>query len=110
MTTLELRGRITENGDLEVHLPTGLPVGEVTIHIEVPSPGVDWEQQPWSDEEIHEMMQPKRSSLKQLVEWLNTNPPTEPWGGLSGDDDAAEYVHNLRHQTSFNLPEPGENE
>jgi hypothetical protein len=28
MTTLELDGRITEDGDLEIHLPVGLPMAE----------------------------------------------------------------------------------
>lgn len=36
MTTLELQGRITENGQLEIQLPTGLPAGEVTVRIDVP--------------------------------------------------------------------------
>jgi hypothetical protein len=98
MTTLELRGRITENGNLEVHLPSGLPAGEVIVRIDVRH-DLPQKEQPWSDEEISEMLNPKRSSFKELVEWLETNPPTEPWGELDDSQDAAEYIHKLR-QTS----------
>lgn len=85
MTTLELPGRITERGDLELRLPKGLPAGEVTVRIEVPDDSSTWEQQPWIDEEIRDMLKPQRSTFKQLVKWLDANPPTEPWGGLRED-------------------------
>ncbi len=110
MTTLELQGRITENGDLELRLPAGLPAGEVTVRIVVPDDSPDKEQQPWTDAEIREMLRPRRSTFKQLVEWLDTNPPTESWGGLSDDEDAAEYIHKLRHQSGFTLDDLGEGE
>src|SRR5258707_7843270 len=102
MTTLELRGRITEEGDLEIRLPAGLPAGEVTVRIDVPTMN-DWEQQPRTDEEINEMIQPKRSSFKEMVEWLESNPPVELWGELGESEDAAEYVHKMSHQTHFTL-------
>ena len=38
MPTIELIGRITEDGQLDVQLPNGLPVGEVVIRIELPLP------------------------------------------------------------------------
>jgi hypothetical protein len=37
MATIELRGRINEEGKLEVDLPGGLPTGEVKVTIEVPA-------------------------------------------------------------------------
>ena len=63
----------------------------------------DWEQQPWIEEEINEMTQSKRSSFKEMVEWLESNPLVEPWGELDESEDAAEYVHKMRHQTHFTL-------
>jgi hypothetical protein len=38
MTTIELQGRINEEGKLEVDLPEGLPVGDVEVTIELPTP------------------------------------------------------------------------
>lgn len=35
MTTIHLQGRITESGELQCDLPTGLPPGEARITIEI---------------------------------------------------------------------------
>jgi hypothetical protein len=35
MLSMKLSGRINENGQLEVELPSGLPSGDVTIQIEL---------------------------------------------------------------------------
>jgi hypothetical protein len=35
MTVIELNGRITESGELEIDLPEGLPPGEVRVRIEL---------------------------------------------------------------------------
>jgi hypothetical protein len=35
MATIELRGRINDDGELEVNLPEGLPHGEVKVTIEL---------------------------------------------------------------------------
>src|SRR5258705_186196 len=45
MTTLELDGRINENGDLEVHLPAGLPAVEVKVRIDLPDSENNWQEQ-----------------------------------------------------------------
>jgi hypothetical protein len=44
MTTIQLNGRITEEGELEIKLPEGLPPGEARITIEI-SPGEAWTQE-----------------------------------------------------------------
>src|SRR5688572_20372640 len=93
MTTLELRGRINEHGELEIELPAGLPHGEVIVRIDVPGEITNWEHQPWTDEEIRELMSPKRNTIEELVAWLDANPPTDSWGDLRDDDDTAEYIH-----------------
>lgn len=41
MKTIQLSGRITERGELELRLPKGLPPGEARITIEIPQPD-DW--------------------------------------------------------------------
>ena len=43
MTTIQVNGRITEEGELEIKLPEGLPPGEARITIEI-SPGEAWTQ------------------------------------------------------------------
>lgn len=67
MTTLELRGRITENGELEIRPPPGLPTGEVTARIEVPDVEA-WKRQPWTDAELRELIQPM--TRQAFIAWL----------------------------------------
>jgi hypothetical protein len=57
----------------------------------------EWEHQPWTDDEIRDMLTPQRKSFKEAAAWLEANPPTESWGDLQDDEDAAEYVHRMRH-------------
>jgi len=87
MTTFELQGQITENGDLKVQLPTGLPVGRVIVQIEVPEQPSNRETQSWTDEELQAMIQPRRKTMKEVMAWLDANPPTAEWGGMKPDDD-----------------------
>jgi hypothetical protein len=75
MTTLELRGRITDKGTLEVQLPEGLPAGEVTVRIDVPPD--DWEHRPWTDEEIREMLTPKPKTGQEIAAMLEQMEPIE---------------------------------
>lgn len=95
MVAIELRGRITEEGTLDVQLPVGLPAGEVTIRIEVlPS---DWEHQPWTREELQDLMTPQPQTGAEIAAWLKANPPSDPaWGGITSDEEVAEYVRNMR--------------
>ena len=77
MTTLELQGRITENGNLEVELPAGLPVGEVTVKIEVPDIESPWEAQPWTEEELIALMKPEPKTGAEIAAMLNDMEPIE---------------------------------
>ena|SRR5258708_4026795 len=56
MTTIHLTGRITAAGNLEATLPAGLPPGEVEISIELPAADLPWELQPWTEEELKDML------------------------------------------------------
>ena len=89
---IELHGRITEFGTLEVTLPKGIAPGDVTVWIKRSAPDVAW-----TDEEIQAIKDAAPKTFRELAAWLRTAPPTEPWGGLRDDEDAAEYIHNLRH-------------
>jgi mRNA-degrading endonuclease RelE of RelBE toxin-antitoxin system len=77
---------------------------------ELPDVSADWENQPWMDEEIRELMRPRRKTMKALMEWLDANPPIGEWGGMKPEDDPAEFIHNLRRQHAVVLEDPGEPE
>ena len=97
MVTLELHGRITEAGSLEIELPSGLPAGEVMLRIDVPEN--DWEHQPWTEDEPRELMIPDPQSGAEIAAWLEANPPTNPnWGDITDDADVADYVHHMRRE------------
>jgi hypothetical protein len=53
----------------------------------------------WTEQEIHELLNPKPTTLAEAIAWLEANPPTEPWGDIRDDEDAAEYVHRMRRKT-----------
>jgi len=46
MATIQLNGRITEDGGLDIELPPGLPKGEARVTIEIPI------EPPWRPEEL----------------------------------------------------------
>lgn len=106
MTILELTGKITENGELEIRLPAGLPAGEVIVRIEVPESQVQ-ESQPWTDQEIQELLIPKRLTMQQLSTWLDATPPVEAWGGINSNEDSGEFIHQRRRRHSNTLEDPG---
>ncbi len=108
MTMLELQGQITEEGELIVRLPAGLPAGKVTVRIEVPAESPDWEHQPWTENEIRSLMETKPMPRQEFLAWLDSNPSPEPWGDLQDDEDAGDYIHRMRRQSTVWLEEPGE--
>lgn len=52
MTGIELRGRITEDGKLEVDLPAGLPPGDVRITLHAQPATLITDNLPWTEEEL----------------------------------------------------------
>lgn len=50
----------------------------------------------------------EKPSFAELAAWLEDNPPEEPWGDIGEDEDAAEYVHRMRRQSTIQLDEPGD--
>lgn len=83
------------------------PASEETVR---PTESTNWENQPWTDEEIRAWLTPRRMSFKELAAWLETNPPKEPYGDLRDDEDAVDYVRRMRQQSTIQLDEPGEDE
>lgn len=86
METIRLPGRITEDGQLEVELPAGLPSGEVEVAIELPA-------QSWSDDELHKLMQPEPLTGSEIVAAHLTG------GWKDGEiDDGAAWVNEQRRR------------
>lgn len=95
MQVLELRGRITPDGTLEVNLPAGLPTGDIMVQIRIGDVAVN------ANSEILGMLKPLPRD--EFLRWLGENVPDEAWSELADDQDAAEYVHNLRRQSAITL-------
>ncbi len=79
MTRVELPGHITEDGQLIIKLPAGLPAGDVTVTLELP------DEDEWTDDEIRAFMniQPAASGAEMAArldaidtsEWLDIDDP-----------------------------------
>lgn len=61
MTTIQVSGRITEAGELEIKLPEGLPPGEARITIEI-SP-----REAWSQEELERALRVEPMTGSEIV-------------------------------------------
>ncbi len=103
MNILNLRGRITEDGKIEVDIPGEFPRGEVDIQLNSRAA-----VEPWTDEEIQNLLSPStpRTTIQEMLAWREANPPTEPWGDIRDDEDASDYVHRMRREDTIQLDEP----
>lgn len=85
MSTLRLRGRITEEGRLEVDLPPGTPAGEARVTIEVPP------AERWSPQEIAEALRIEPLTGAEIL-------AAGLAGGWEGIEDGAEWVARRRRE------------
>jgi hypothetical protein len=105
MVSLQLKGHITKDGELKVELPDGLPAVEVNVTIELPadariqtaSPNDDWENRPWTDEEIKELMRVEPKTGAESIALGHA-------GGWEdkGITDSVEWVEELRRKRREN--------
>src|SRR5262245_15011603 len=98
MDMLKLHGHITENGELKLDLPAGLPSGEVDVTIEFSATGqidndVPWEQRQWTEEEIREALTFEPVSGAEII----ASGVVGAWSNL-GISDSATWVEELRHK------------
>ncbi len=84
---IQLNGRITEKGELEVELPPGLPPGEARVTIEIPL------EPAWTPEELDEALKVVPMTGAEIVAAGLT-------GGWKdkGITDAAEWVEEQRRR------------
>lgn len=59
---IELNGRITEEGELELDLPSGLPAGKARIRIEIPT------EAGWTSAELDRALQTEPLTGAEIVE------------------------------------------
>src|SRR5689334_19093230 len=89
MPTIEIDGRITDEGTLEMELPAGLPPGGVHITIETLS------DSGWSPQELEDALRVEPWSGKQIVEagllggWADQGFPAGKTGSPSNGASAA---------------------
>ena len=99
---IQLAGKITEAGKLEIELPEGLPPGDVQVTIEMPAEAeIPWEDRPWTDEELADMLKTNPQSGAEIVDWLKKN---GGWEDL-GITDGAEWVQEQRRKNQRKFPE-----
>jgi hypothetical protein len=106
MVSIRLKGRITENGDLEIKLPEGLPPGEVQVTVEVPAETnteeLPWEERPWTDEEIREMLKSRHPLTgAEIVERLEAEGGWEDMGITDSNDWLEAQRRRLREQNAW---------
>lgn len=92
MFTIQIDGRVTDDGQLQFDLPADLPPGDARITIEVGAQEVDLSQQ-FTDEEIADLLTFTPKSGAQIVaEGLV--------GGWEhkGIEDSVEFVEELRRK------------
>jgi hypothetical protein len=95
MDMISLIGRITKSGKLEVRLPKGIAPGEVRVTIE-PIPAAeddDWEDRPWTDEEIKEMLRPDPKTGAEIA----ASDAVGMWADR-GITDSVEWLKEQRRQ------------
>lgn len=72
MATWNLKGYITESGELKVDLPKDHPVGEVRVTIQAEDEfdaqePIPWDEQPWTEEELEEMLARHPRTLGEIL-------------------------------------------
>ena len=88
MVTINLKGYVTEDGQLKADLPENHPVGEVNLIIEP----VD-EEAPWTDEEIAEMLHPEPMTGAEIAQ----HPSIGSWAD-KGIEDSVKWVKEQRRK------------
>jgi hypothetical protein len=97
MATLHLKGRITENGELEVELPPDVQAGDVDVIIQphIVEDDVPWEDRPWTEAELDELMTRTPKTGAEIVKMLEE---TDGWWTGYGITDGAAYVEQIRRK------------
>jgi len=88
MTIIQVTGRITEEGQLKLKLPEGVPPGEARVTIEV------WPSEAWTQEELERAIKIEPMTGSEIVKAGLTG----GWEDL-GITDSVEWVNEQRRQS-----------
>lgn len=93
MTVIAVRGRINEQGQLEVNLPAGLPAGEVEVQLVFDAQSSQSEPEQWTAKELEELLRVEPLTGAEIVAaglvggWEN-----------KGITDSSEWVEEQRRK------------
>ena len=97
MATLHLKGLITEDGKLQVELPPDVQPGDVDVIIQphAVEEDVPWEERPWTEAELDELMTRTPKTGAEIVQMLEE---TDGWWKGYDITDGAAYVQQIRRK------------
>lgn len=98
MTLIQLTGRITAHGKLEVELPVGLPQGEVQVTVELAteSTPTSWNGQTWSAYELEQLLIPEPKTGIEIARELKAGLLGDGWSHIKVS--GAEWVEDQRRR------------
>lgn len=100
MSTIELIGRVSENGELTAKVPNGVKPGEVRIIVELPDEPTVEEDLVWTDEELEGLLKVEPLTGPEIVAFLNSQEYLSELAESQWKDipDGAEWVEQQRRQ------------
>ncbi|MDX1993427.1 MAG: hypothetical protein SF029_13640 [bacterium] len=111
MVTFHLNGQITEDGEIRIDVPDGvqLPPGEVRVTLEMVTnqtaeapDEIPWEELPWTDEELAQLLKIEPKTGAEIVAWLKSQ-PRSGWEdiGMTGAEWVEEQRRKRREQRGW---------
>lgn len=97
MADLIVKGYITDEGELRVELPQGIPSGEVQVAISR-QPKSTSSDETWTDEELDGLFDFKAKSGKAIAEFIESL-PDNPWKKM-GITDSQAWVEDQRRKAA----------
>ncbi len=95
MAIIYLKGRITEDRQLQVELPDDAPIGEVDIALKPTQEDLPWELQPWTEKEWEELTRFKPATGAEIADMLEA---TDGWWEDMGITDSVAWVEEQRRK------------
>ena len=100
MTTIELTGQISEDGELRAKVPDNIKPGEVRIIVELPDSPREEEVAQWTEDELDDLLKIEPSTNEEILAMLNSQDyiselQESSWRNIS---DGAAWVEQQRRK------------
>jgi hypothetical protein len=100
MSTIELIGIVSENGELTAKVPNTVKPGEVRIVVELPDESTVEEDLTWTDKELESLLTVEPLTGPEIITFLNSPEylnelAASQWKNIA---DGAEWVEQQRRQ------------